>query len=157
MKEELQLSNKHNYSQYSNKRRDVETEKPVAPKVEENVATEEVKMVVERSETAAAPVVKSEPVKPIETVAPVEPVKPILVEETVETTPLPETVHGVVVNCSKLNVRAEPSMFADVVCVLDAASEIEIDITKSNNEWFKIYTTIGAEGYCMRKFINAYL
>lgn len=151
MKEELHLSNKHNYSQYSNKRRDTENDKTVVPKVEENVAPAEVKMVVERNETAAAPAVKSEPVKAVEHVA------PVLVEETVETTALPEMVTGVVVGCSKLNVRAEPSLFADVICILDAETEIKINASKSDNEWLNIYTAIGVEGYCMRKFVDANL
>lgn len=170
------MSNKHNYSQYSNKRRDAESgatavqaAKPDKPKAEKPVtaAPAEVKMVVERSETAANAVrersetaAKPESVaksKPVIMEAPAAPVKPELVKETVETKALPKTVTGVVVNCSKLNVRAEPSLFADVVCVLDAENEIKIDVAQSNREWFKINTAIGAEGYCMRKFVNAYM
>ena len=92
---------------------------------------------------------------------PVESIKPIpemqLVEETVETVTLPAMVEGTVVNCAKLNVRAEPTTDAAVVCVLDAMSEIEIDVAKSTDEWFKVCTAIGVEGYCMRKFVDAYL
>ena len=135
------MSNKHNYSQYSAKK----NEKPVAPKTEERLIAPEVKM-----ETVAKPepTVKPEPVKPAE---------PILVEETVQTAPLPKTVSGIVVDCSKLNVRSEPSLFADVVCVLDVASEIKIDVAQSNNDWFKICTAAGTEGYCMRKFVKAHM
>jgi SH3-like domain-containing protein len=80
-----------------------------------------------------------------------------LIQETVDTVTLPKTVSGVVVNCAKLNVREEPSADAEVVCVLDVMSEIRIDATKSDNEWFKICTASGVEGYCMRKFVDAYL
>lgn len=101
----------------------------------------------------AAPVAPAEALKPIaEAVAPME-----LVEETVETVTLPETVEGVVVNCAKLNVRAEPKANGEIVCVLDAKSEIKIDVAKSTNEWFKVCTVTGVEGYCMRKFIDAYM
>lgn len=152
MKEELQLSNKHNYSQYSNKKRDTESGAIAA-----------------QAKSVVAPEVKMEPVKPIESITPVEPVNPVLVEETtsgilpslvnenVETAPLPKTVTGVVANCSKLNVRAEPSLFADVVGVLDAETEFKIDVAQSNRDWFKICTAIGVEGYCMSKFVNAYM
>ena len=88
---------------------------------------------------------------------PVSDVKPVLVKETVETVAIPETIEGVVANCAKLNVRVAPNPMADIVCVLDAMSEIEIDVSKSTDEWFKICTAIGAEGYCMRKFIDAHL
>lgn len=80
-----------------------------------------------------------------------------LVEETVETVTLPKTVEGVVVNCAKLNVREEASLDSDVVAVLDAMSEIEINVNESTSEWFKICTATGIEGYCMRKFVDAYL
>lgn len=115
------MSNKHNYSQYSVKKKN---NKP-AP-------------------VNTAPEVKME-------------VKPVLMEETVDTVTLPKTVEGVVVDCAKLNVRAEPSINADIVCVLDVTSEIEINVDQSNDEWFKICTAIGAEGYCMRKFVKAYM
>lgn len=80
-----------------------------------------------------------------------------LVKETVDTVPLHKNVNGVVVNCSKLNIREEPNVESDVVCVLDVKSEIVIDVTKSDNEWFKVHTATGVEGYCMRKFVDAHL
>ena len=122
---------KHNYTQYSNKAAVVnrDAEKPA----EVNSMTEA---------TAAI----TEPI-----------VKPVLVEETVETVAMPETVPGVVVNCSKLNVRAKATMSSEIVCVLDAASEIEINVARSTGDWFYVYTAVGAEGYCMRKFVNAHL
>lgn len=80
-----------------------------------------------------------------------------VVEETVETVTLPETVTGTVANCIKLNVRVEPNATADVVCVLDAKAEVKIDATKSTNEWLNVLTAAGIEGYCMRKFVEASL
>lgn len=119
---------KHNYSQHYNKPKNPNT-------VQHN----------------AAEAKRIEPI-PTPTPAPVE-----LVEETISTVSLPTTVEGVVSGCAKLNVRAEASLFADIVCVLDASSEIEIDVNKSNNEWFYICTATGVEGYCMRKFVEAHL
>ena len=87
----------------------------------------------------------------------IEPAQPVTVKETVETAPIPETVEGVVVGCAKLNVRAEANLFSDVVCVLDASSEMTIDVNKSNREWFYICTAAGIEGYCMRKYVEAHL
>lgn len=108
---------------------------------------QEFKMEVENTETV-------EMIEPMEAVdfTPV-----VLVEESVETVALPETVSGIVINCTKLNVRAEPNMTAEVLCVLDASSEIEIDPAKSTSEWVSVCTAVGIEGYCMRKFIDARL
>lgn len=98
--------------------------------------------------------VKQKPADPIP--APEKPAVK-MVEETVETVVLPETVEGTVVNCTKLNVRAMPSTNAEIVCVLDAMSKIEIDVSKSTDEWFKVCTAMGADGYCMRKHVDARL
>jgi hypothetical protein len=118
---------KHNYSQYSKKHNDnvVEEPKTVAPVVEETPV--EVKMVVEHSDAVA--------------------VKP----ETPKAAP--KAVTGVVANCSKLNVRANPATDAEVVTILDGTSEVKIHMAKSTSEWFKITTAAGIDGYCMRKFI----
>lgn len=120
---------RHNYSQYSNKNYENYNA----------IANETVEPVV--NETATA------------TVATV--VDPVV--ETVETVTLPETVEGVVVGCTKLNVRANPDATADVVCVIDAAAEININVEKSTNDWFYVCTAAGIEGYCMRKFVTANL
>lgn len=117
---------RHNYSQYSNKKR------------ENNPA--EVKM-----EHSPEPVVLMGPVV----------VEPAV--ETIKTVALPKTVEGVVVNCAKLNVREEPNIEAEIICVLDVTSEIEIDVENSTIGWFKICTATGIEGYCMRKFVDARL
>ena len=133
---------KHNYSQYSNKNKDNRK-----AGVDTNV-----------SDNRKAGVDTNAPVKPeTQSYAKTQAPEVKLVEETVETVTLPEMVEGVVVNCAKLNVRAEPDIDARIVCVLDAMSKIEIDVAKSTDEWFKVCTAIGVEGYCMRKFVDAYL
>ena len=105
-----------------------------------------------KNENYTAPVVEEETVETAVETA----VEPEVVEvKAVETKVEPVTITGTVANCAKLNVRAEASATAEVVCVLDAASEIEINVAKSNAEWFSVTTATGVEGYCMRKFIQA--
>ena len=125
---------KHNYSQYSNKNTVEETV------VEETVAVEETPVVVEET--------------PVET-APVTPVEPVVETGKKKSKPAkPTTVTGIVSGCTKLNVRAKPNITANPVCVVDAKTELKIDEAKSNKDWFYVYTTAGAEGYCMRKFVE---
>lgn len=118
---------KHNYSQYSNKKKQNESVEPV-----------EVMEPVEVDVPQAAPEVK-------------------MVEETVETVTLPSTVKGVVVDCARLNVRAKPTTDSAVVCVLDVNTEVQVDTDNRKPEWFYVYTATGVEGYCMKKFIKATL
>jgi uncharacterized protein YgiM (DUF1202 family) len=80
-----------------------------------------------------------------------------MVVETVETVTLPKIVTGVVANCQKLNIRMEPNTDAEIVTVLNAGTEIEINVDESNDKWFSICTVSGVKGYCMRKFVNAHL
>lgn len=131
-KEETKLS-RHNYTQYSNqKKNDDETIETIVSSITDAV------------DTYVTPVESDTPVVNI-------------TEETVETVTLPETVKGTVTNCAKLNVRVKPTIDADVVCVLDSMSEVEVDVTRSSSDWFKICTASGVEGFCMRKYINAKL
>lgn len=65
-----------------------------------------------------------------------------------------KTVVGVVTDCIKLNVRVEPNAKAEVVCEIAASTELMIDEDRSTDEFYKIYTAAGIEGYCMKKFIS---
>ena len=62
---------------------------------------------------------------------------------------------GTVEKCVKLNVRSKPSIKADAIAVLNVNDKVKIDVDNSTDEWFKITTTDGVKGYCMRKFVNA--
>ena len=133
---------KHNYSQYSNKnnnQRNQNQNNTPNRNVQQHKAIDEVK-------PAVKPVVMEE-------TSPVA--RPSLVKETVETVTLPNTVNGTVAHCAKLNVREKPIVNSDIVCVLDVMSEIKIDVTKSTENWFYVICATGAEGYCMREYIDA--
>lgn len=85
-------------------------------------------------------------------------VEPVLDPEVVPEVKMEVTnTKGVVVNCAKLNVREEPCIDADVVCVLNVMSEIEVNVAKSTDEWVYVCTAAGTEGYCMRKFVDVNL
>lgn len=75
------------------------------------------------------------------------------VEEPVEETP--ETLIGVVsVNGKQLNIRKEPSTNSDRVSVVEDGTVLMIEPDKSSEDWFKIYTEAGVEGFCMKKFVT---
>jgi uncharacterized protein YgiM (DUF1202 family) len=64
-------------------------------------------------------------------------------------------VEGVVVDCTKLNVRTRPAPGASVVTTIDVNTTVGINVEKSTNEWFYICAASGVEGYCMRKYIKS--
>lgn len=68
----------------------------------------------------------------------------------------PENVQiGKVVDCAKLNVRAEPSLFADLATErpLERNTEVMVYPDESTEDFYKICTESGVEGYCLKKFI----
>ena len=143
---------KHNYSLYSNTKKKTNNNNNSTSSTDVTMAVSNTTMSFEPLTAPDKAIPISEVKMEVESAAEIK-----LVRETVDTVPLPKTVEGVIVDCLKLNVRAEPRIDADVVCVLDVMSEIKVDVTKSTPEWFKIRTAIGAEGYCMRKFVDAHL
>ena len=77
------------------------------------------------------------------------------VAETIsEAEPNRSTITGTVAGCEKLNVRKVPFANGEVVCVIAKGSVVVIDEVESTTEWYKVCAENGAEGFCMKKFIN---
>lgn len=122
------MSNKRDYTRYS--KEPVESKKPV-----EVVETEEPKMAIEPVETV------TEDIQTVE----VEP------ESKIEE---PKHVTGIVTDCVKLNVREDPYPTATILGAITAATELIVDKEASTNDFYKICTSAGLEGYCMKKFVT---
>lgn len=54
---------------------------------------------------------------------------------------------------TSLNVRVSPSKDADVVEKIPVGTDVKIYVQESNDEWYKIETFDGIEGFCMKQFI----
>ena len=126
----------HNYSQYSSNKK----------KKNYNKLKEETFVQVDVAENEIVPDV-------VTTVA--VPVEPVEVKMEAPKAEVKAPVTGIVAGCSKLNVRSKPAIDADILAVLEVNSEVVIDPTRSTNEWVKVTTAAGVEGYCMRKFVSA--
>ena len=61
---------------------------------------------------------------------------------------------GFVTNCKKLNIREEPRTDATIICEVDYQTELMIDENESTEEFYKVFTAAGIEGFCMKKFIT---
>ena len=86
-------------------------------------------------------------------------VKPEELEETEEQNEiqLDEVKEACVVKCEKLNVRKEASKTSDVVCVISKDAALTVSITKSTEDFYKVYTVnneVLVEGYCVKEFIK---
>lgn len=92
-----------------------------------------------------------EPVETAEVVEPIEAVEPAI-ETAIETASAPKI--GRVFGCTSLNVRKAPKTNAMVICTINCHAEVEIDELESTDDFYKICTASGIEGYCMKKFIR---
>jgi SH3-like domain-containing protein len=73
--------------------------------------------------------------------------EPIEVEATL-------VIDAEIANCAKVNVRTTPEMCENVLLVLNQGSPIKIDQTYKSEEWFKIVTEAGVEGYVKKQFVK---
>ena len=121
--------NRRNYNKYANK--------PEPEQVKEETVEEVIEPVEETVE---------------EVIEPVEETVEEAVEEVTEVEENPTEVAFGKVNCSKLNVRKEPSINSVPLCIIEHGTRMEI--SEFDGEWVKILTSDGVSGYCMRKFID---
>ena len=60
---------------------------------------------------------------------------------------------GLVANCKRLNIRESPTVDAPVICEVVCQTELMIEEDDSTEDFYKVCTAAGIEGFCMRKFI----
>ena len=61
---------------------------------------------------------------------------------------------GEVSGCDKLRMRKDPNSEAAVVFEIKAGTKVLIDEEASTDEYYKVCTEAGAEGYCMKEYIT---
>lgn len=65
-----------------------------------------------------------------------------------------KSVMGYVDNCVRLNVRCNPSIDADVIAEIDSGTKLMIDENESTEDFYKVCTESGIEGFCMKQFVT---
>ncbi len=60
---------------------------------------------------------------------------------------------GLVANCKRLNIREGPTVDAPVTCEVACQTELMIEEADSTEDFYKVCTAAGIEGFCMKKFI----
>lgn len=90
-----------------------------------------------------------------EHVNPVDEIMTPPVEETkVEVQEQPKTASGTVVDCIRLNIRKKPSVNSQPVGSVAVNTELKVNLNQSNDEWLKVCTKDGTEGFCMKKYVK---
>lgn len=128
------MSQNKNYSKFSQKKENVNLEEifPETEAVEADAEQEPIMDPVVEEETEQAQEIVEESQK---------------VEESVQTV-------GFVDNCECLRVRKESNVDSEELCIISKLSEVVIDLDNSTDYFYKVKTSEGVEGYCMKKFIT---
>ena len=70
----------------------------------------------------------------------------------------PKAVTGVVVDCEKLNIRAEASLFSEVLCVINKGEKVEVDEDSSIDDFYAVIygadKEVSVTGFCMKRYIK---
>ena len=109
---------------------------------------EENKEVVETSVTEEVPIEVSTE-EPIQIVT--EEVNHIV--EEAATVPVTELI-GFVDGCDQLYVRKEGNKDSEPITIIKRSDEVVIDLENSTEYFYKVKTSEGVEGYCMKQFIT---
>ena len=128
------MSYNKNYSKFSQKKENVNLEE-IFPETEAVEADAEQEPIMD-------PVVEEEAEQAQE-----------IVEESQEVEEAVPTV-GFVDNCECLRVRKESNVDSEELCIINKLSEVVIDLDNSTDYFYKVTTSEGVEGYCMKKFIT---
>ena len=128
------MSQNKNYSKFSQKKENVNLEE-IFPETEAVDADAEQEPIMD-------PVVEAEAEQAQEIVEESQ-----KVEESVQTV-------GFVDNCECLRVRKESNVDSEELCIISKLSEVVIDLDNSTDYFYKVTTSEGVEGYCMKKFIT---
>lgn len=57
-------------------------------------------------------------------------------------------------NCLRLHIHSEPDLDSEIVCKVRYLTEVAIDLDSSTKDFYKVYTAIGAEGFCQKELIT---
>lgn len=128
------MSYNKNYSKFSQKKENVNLEE-IFPETETVEADIEQELIMD-------PIIEAEAEQAQE-----------IVEESQEVEEAVPTV-GFVDNCERLRVRKESNVDSEELCIINKLSEVVIDLDNSTDYFYKVTTSEGVEGYCMKQFIT---
>lgn len=65
-----------------------------------------------------------------------------------------ETMPAGIVNCLRLSIYYEPDLDSEIICKVRYLTEVKMDLDESTDNFYKVYTAIGVEGFCLKEFVT---
>lgn len=60
---------------------------------------------------------------------------------------------GVIVNCMMTHIYADPDEDSAIIFCVTCLSEVMVELQFCDDEFYKVCTACGVEGYCKKKFV----
>lgn len=60
------------------------------------------------------------------------------------------------VDITRLRIHSKPDLTSEVVCEVKYMAEFILSIAESTEDFYRIYTSAGADGYCSRDQFSAF-
>ena len=65
-----------------------------------------------------------------------------------------ETMPTGIVNYLRLSIYSEPDLDSEIICKVRYLTEVKMDLDESTDNFYKVYTAIGVEGFCLKEFVT---
>ena len=59
--------------------------------------------------------------------------------------------HKGIADCLRLHIYSEPNENSEIVCKVRYLTDLIISTGESRGDFYKVYTAVGAEGYCRKE------
>lgn len=59
-----------------------------------------------------------------------------------------------VANCLRLHIHSNPDLESEIVCKVRYLTELKVDLKDSTEDFYKVYTATGAEGFCQKEYVT---
>lgn len=59
-----------------------------------------------------------------------------------------------IANCLRLHIHSEPDLNSEIVCKVRYLTEVMINPASSTKDFYKVYTAVGAEGFCQKELVT---
>lgn len=58
-----------------------------------------------------------------------------------------------VADCIRLHIHSKPTLDSEIVCKVRYLTELIVNPAESTEDFYKVYTAIGAEGFCQKELV----
>lgn len=59
-----------------------------------------------------------------------------------------------IANCLRLHIHSEPNLESEIICKVRYLTELAVELENSTEDFYKVCTATGAEGFCQKEYVT---